>query len=81
MEEKFIEAVNALAVMKRGDAVAVTQDGRTHTVRVARPLHRDHLFGSFKSSRITVTFGRGQYLAVTAEQLAIGSASIKRTDA
>lgn len=81
MNTNIIEAVDLLATLKHDDKVKVTADGRTNDMYVSRTLHRaDGAYGSYESSRVTVTFGPGRYAReVTAEQIADGRVAIERT--
>lgn len=82
MNPKIIKAVDLLASFDVGDPVRVTFDGRVHDMVVSRAIHRsDGQFGSYESSRITVTFGPGRYATeVTAEQLAAGSQTLEKLE-
>jgi hypothetical protein len=75
VDRKIRAAVDVLATLRQGQEVRLTQDGRTHVMYVSREIHRcDGSFGSFESSRVTVTFGPGRYSTdVTAERMAAGT--------
>lgn len=80
MDKKITDAVGVLASLKTGDAVKVMSDGRPYDMFVSRTAHRaDGAYGSYESTRVTVTFGPGRYAReITAEQIANGSASIEK---
>ena len=60
MDRKITDAVTYLADLRVGDVIAVTDDGRTYDMTVTRPLHRsDGQYGSYESSRVTVSLGVG----------------------
>lgn len=75
MDRKIVLAVDLLASLRLGQWVHLTENGRTHEMYVSREIRRaDGDFGSYESSRVTVTFGVGQYACeVTAERLAAGT--------
>ena len=81
MDKKITDAVDLLSSFKSGEAVTLTADGREHRMLVSRTARRcDGPFGSYESTRITVTFGPGRYAReVTAEEIATGKAGITRT--
>lgn len=74
------DAVDLLSSFREGDAVAVTESGRTNDFTVSRDARRsDGAFGSYESTHITVSMGVGRYAReVTAEQLAAGRCTITR---
>lgn len=80
MRREIVQAVEALSALRQGDAVRVTLDGREHVMYVSREARRsDGAFGSYESTRITVTFGPGRYATeVTAERIAAGTQMIAK---
>lgn len=74
------DAIDTLSVLKVGDSVEVTEDGRTSTMLVTRPIHRsDGAFGSVESNRVTVSYGPGRYATeVHAERMADGRQAIRK---
>lgn len=81
MRKEITAAVEYLSTLKTGDPVTVKDGGREYNMFVSRPARRsDGPFGSYESTRVTVTFGPGRYSReVTAEQMANGSVDIERT--
>lgn len=68
------DAVERLSRLEPGQHVLLTEDGRTHEMYVSRTIRRsDGSFGSYESSRVTVTFGPGRYATeIYAERVAEG---------
>lgn len=83
MDRKFVEAVDLLGTFKHDDPVRVTLLGEApRDMWISRVIHRsDGKFGSYESSRVTVTYGPGRYsCSITAEQLVYGRATIEKRE-
>lgn len=82
MDRAYVEAVDLLGSFNRLDLVRVVKDGRTSDMHITRTVHRsDGTFGSFESSRVTVSFGPGRYSCdITADMLVLGLATIEPRD-
>lgn len=78
MKREYVEAVNLLSVLRKGDMVEFTEGDRAYSMYVYREIHRsDGQFGSYESNRVTVTYGPGRYSRdITADQMVHGQAGI-----
>jgi len=74
MKREYAVAVNLLSTLKRGDMVEFIDGSKTYTMAVTREIHRsDGQFGSYESSRVTVSYGPGRYSRdLTADQMVHG---------
>jgi len=74
------DAATFLGALHQGDAVRVKVDGRSHDMTVSRAAHRaDGAFGSWESTRVTVTLGPGRWSTeIGADHVAAGRQSIER---
>lgn len=74
MRPGIIRAVETLTALRVGQAVTVTDSGRTYEMIVSREARRsDGAFGSYESTYATVTFGPGRYsIDIRAEKIAAG---------
>lgn len=85
MDRKFVEAVDLLATFKHDDPVRVKEhtNDEPRDMWISRTIHRaDGKFGSYESSRVTVTYGPGRYATkITAEMMVhLGATIEKRTE-
>jgi hypothetical protein len=83
MDRVYIEAVDLLGSFKLNDKVRVTlTDDTPRDMYVSRTLHRcDGKFGSYESSRVTVTYGPGRYAtSITADMLVHHRATIEKRE-